>query len=390
MKIYTDTPEGVTVVKNTFIDQYMPQANGEFVKVYLYLLRCANTGRELSLSSIADVLEHTENDVRRALLYWEKQDLIHMKANQRGDLQSITFSDLPSAADEPESQSSLAAAASPKRQEQTRTEMTPGAARMADRMAEYTERAAGKGGRGSAVPLAETAGEDAGPAAALSRERLKALSEQKEIRQLFFIAEQYLQRPLTSSEQSEFVYYYDSLHFSVDLIEYLIEYCISKGTFSRHYMRKVALAWAEAGISTVLQAKQETNLYNKNYYTILNTFGIKGRSPAQPEIEFMARWLNEYGFTLDLIIEACSRTIRQIHQPSFEYADKILRRWKNSGVTSAADVRRLDQQRSEEQQRRSEKKQQAEAPKRAANNRFNNFSQRDYDYSELERQLLGN
>ena len=47
MKIYTDTPEGVTVVKNTFIDQYMPQANGEFVKVYLYLLRCANTGREL-------------------------------------------------------------------------------------------------------------------------------------------------------------------------------------------------------------------------------------------------------------------------------------------------------------------------------------------------------
>ena len=60
MKIYTDTPEGVTVVKNTFIDQYMPQANGEFVKVYLYLLRCANTGRELSLSSIADVLEHTE------------------------------------------------------------------------------------------------------------------------------------------------------------------------------------------------------------------------------------------------------------------------------------------------------------------------------------------
>ena len=60
MKIYTDTPEGVTVVKNAFIDQYMPQANGEFVKVYLYLLRCANTGRDLSLSSIADALEHTD------------------------------------------------------------------------------------------------------------------------------------------------------------------------------------------------------------------------------------------------------------------------------------------------------------------------------------------
>ena len=101
MKIYTDTPEGVTVVKNAFIDQYMPQANGEFVKVYLYLLRCANTGRDLSLSSIADALEHTDKDIQRALSYWEKQDLIHIKATPGGVIHSITFSDLPSASDEP-------------------------------------------------------------------------------------------------------------------------------------------------------------------------------------------------------------------------------------------------------------------------------------------------
>ena len=79
MKIYTDTPEGATVVQNAFIDQYMPHANGEFVKVYLYLLRCADTERELSLSSIADVFEHTEKDVSRALSYWEKQNLLRLK-----------------------------------------------------------------------------------------------------------------------------------------------------------------------------------------------------------------------------------------------------------------------------------------------------------------------
>ena len=70
MKIYTDTPEATTVVKNAFIDQHMPQANGEFVKVYLIPLRCANTGRDLSLSSIADALEHTDKDIQRALSYW--------------------------------------------------------------------------------------------------------------------------------------------------------------------------------------------------------------------------------------------------------------------------------------------------------------------------------
>ena len=112
MKIYTDTPEGVTVVKNAFIDQYMPQANGEFVKVYLYLLRCANTGRDLSLSSVADALEHTDKDIQRALSYWEKQDLIHIKATPGGVIHSITFSDLPSASDEPEMRSTSFSGAS--------------------------------------------------------------------------------------------------------------------------------------------------------------------------------------------------------------------------------------------------------------------------------------
>ena len=222
-----------------------------------------------------------------------------------------------------------------------------------------------------------------------SRDRIAALADQKDVRQIFFVAEQYLKRPLTCAEQEDFVYYYDTLKFSSDLIIYLLEYCISKGSFSRHYMRKVALGWAESGITTVVQAKQESNLYNKNYFTILNTFGIKGRSPAGPEIEIMSRWFNEYDFTLDIIVEACNRTIRQIHQPSFEYANKILRQWNKNGVSSLDDVKRLDQIRTEEQQRRAEQKKADSQPAKSSGNRFNNFTQREYDYSQLEKQLLG-
>ena len=32
----------VTLVRNVFLDEYMPEASGEFVKIYLYLLRCAS------------------------------------------------------------------------------------------------------------------------------------------------------------------------------------------------------------------------------------------------------------------------------------------------------------------------------------------------------------
>lgn len=386
MKIFTESPEGVTVIQNSFIDQYMPHANGEFVKVYLYLLRCANTGRELSLSSIADVFEHTENDVRRAVTYWEKQGLLRTQEGNSGELTALTFMEPSSvfAADSP-AQGVRSRASQAGRQPvnyqaggaypDSDSYRQPGADYQSGTA--YTDnRGYRQSGTDSDALTRNTS------SAADSRLSGASQREQKELRQLFFIAEQYLQRPITSSEQSDFIYYYDTLHFSADLIEYLLEYCISKGSGSRHYMRKVALAWAEAGITTVLQAKQESNLYNKNYFTILNAFGIKGRNPAPVEQEVMARWIEELAFPIDIILEACRRTVVQTHQPNFQYADKILSQWHKSGVKSMADIEELDRKRIQEQKKAAAK------PQKAAGNRFNNFKQRDYDYSQLERQLL--
>ena len=64
----------VTAVSNTFIDTYMAAANGEYVKVFLYLLRHAQ--EELTIPKIADALNHTESDVKRALSYWEDAGLL--------------------------------------------------------------------------------------------------------------------------------------------------------------------------------------------------------------------------------------------------------------------------------------------------------------------------
>ena len=38
MKLHLQSDNGVTLIENRFIDQYMPSANGEYVKLYLYLL----------------------------------------------------------------------------------------------------------------------------------------------------------------------------------------------------------------------------------------------------------------------------------------------------------------------------------------------------------------
>ena len=82
----------------------------------------------------------------------------------------------------------------------------------------------------------------------------------------------------------------------------------------------------------------------------------------------------------ELIVEACSRTIRQIHKPSFDYADKILRDWKNAGVKSFRDVSELDKKRKEEGEA---KRRQASAGSSRSSNRFHNLEEHGYDYDEM-------
>ena len=68
-----------TAVSNYFIDTLMPQANGEFVKIYLYLLRCVSAGHiSLSVSEMADLFNQTEDDILRGLRYWDKMNALRL------------------------------------------------------------------------------------------------------------------------------------------------------------------------------------------------------------------------------------------------------------------------------------------------------------------------
>lgn len=335
--IHRETDTKVTLVQNRFIDQYMPKANGEYVKLYLYLLRLHQEGRPFSLEHTADLFEHTENDIRRALSYWEKQGLVLLKKDGKGQITDISLLE----PGEPKS-----AAAPP------------------------------------VLSVPETAAASEKQKPSLTADRIAALKNQEEIEQLLFIASQYLGKTLSPTEISNILYFYDTLHFSTDLIEYLIEYCVSKGSKSARYMEKVALEWSKEGVSTVEDAKKGSSLYHRKYYSALNAFGIKGRGPSQSEMEYVDRWTNEFHFTSAIIAEACDRTITQTHQPNFAYANRILEEWHKKGIRHLEDIKQLDLA-------FMKKKKAAQAsPKTAQNNKFHNFHQRDYDFDKLEKQLL--
>ena len=358
--IYNDFPGDFTFVSNYFLDTCMPQANGEFVKVYLYLLRNASgISSSLQLSSIADIFNCTENDVLRALKYWAQAGILDLFLAERGSLTGVRLKS-------PESFSSPA----PKETDTENLTGNPAAASAA----------------ASSIPKSGIASAEKITTTALSPSKIKELQTRDEVVQMLFVAEQYLGKTLSPTEINKLLYFYEELHFSADLMEYLIEYCVSKGSRSIRYIETVALAWAEQKITTVEQAKAETNTYNRNYFSILRAFGIKGRNPVDEEIRYMNLWLNEYGFTLDIISVACSRTVLATGQPNFAYADSILRSWKKQGVQHVSDIEKLDKDR-----RQTKTSSSSAAPRSKASvskNKFNNFHQRAYDVSELEKQLL--
>lgn len=345
-----------TAVPDLFLDYYMPSANGEFVKVYLYLLRAAGCREvQASLSSIADFFFCTETDVVRALKYWEKAGILALTQDGNGIVTGIRL--LPLSVPE-----------------HARTTVLQDAMKTAAAAAEPSPAAEKK------APVQEP--QKPKP---LSSGRIQALKDNEEIRQLLFLSEQYLGRTLSPTDIGRLLYFYDELHFSAELLEYLVEYCVSKGSTSLHYIEKVGLAWHESGITTVEMAKQETTTYNRKYFPILKAFGIRGRNPIPREITDMDRWLTEYGFSQELILEACTRTIAQTGQPSFSYAEGILSKWKSQNVRSLSDIQALDEQHRKNQKGAARENSSSKA---SAPNRFNNFHQRDYDYEKLEQQLL--
>ena len=352
--LHKDNGNSTTEIPNQFIDEYMTNANGEFVKIYLYLLRCMNSpGCSFSISRTADKFDHTEKDIRRALKYWEKMNLLRLEYDEDKSISGIYFLD-----SEP---------AVPK------DDIVP------LKKAEFV-----------IPPVSQTSGKKAAPKkAAYTPGEMARLKEHEEVRDLLFVAESYLARPLTSTDMQSLFYWYDGLGLSSDLIVYLLEYCIAGGHSSLHYMEKVALSWKESGIETVAQAKRSVNTHSQLHYAVLKALGIKGRSLAPAESAYLEKWSKELGFGQDMITEACSRTILTIHQPNFEYTDRILLNWNKQNIHTLSDIRKADESfQAAKAAKAAEKSAKASAVRSAAANRFNSFPQRTYNIDQLEAELL--
>lgn len=406
INISSDIATSFTTVSDIFIDQYMPKANGEFVKVYLYLLRATGSGAGIAtISEIADHFSNTEADIIRALNYWASEGILQVQTGADGQIIGINLCSLSVSGMQAAQSNIQSAVADNAAQNNLQNSVVNNAAQNILQNSVVNNAAQN-------ISTVNTRMHDSVVEKLKSQTPDKAASSQKEytldeikefrknpdISELFFIIETYLKHTLSSTDTNMVLYWLDELHFSTDLVEYLVEYCITKGHSSLRYMNKVALGWADAGIKTVDQAKDDAAAHSQVYYSVMKALGITGRNLVDSEVSLINKWVGEYGFDIELVKAACSKTISAIQKPSFEYTDSILANWRKKDVHTLKDVEVLDANFAKANKASATGSSQStnaangsSKPKSnnsSSKNKFNNFNQRNNDYDKLEKLFL--
>ncbi len=369
--ISSNCGEDSTYVSNIFIYEYMQDANDAQIKIYLFLLRMMSANLSTSVEALADKFNFMESDVIRSLKYWEKKGLISLEYDTAQNLTGIHMEDIVANA----------------HRHYGRRKSDLMSVRPAETVA-------------APAPVAEAPVQNSVPAKPrYSPTQLKSFKE-SDGSYLLFLAEQYFGRPLTPSEMTTVYYIHDELGFSEELLDYLMQYCVDNHKKDFRYMEKVAINWNQQGIKTPKQARAEIFKHDSDFIAIMKALGMEN-SPTEKETNFILKWRGELGFSMDIILEACDRTVMATQKGRLKYCDAILRSWHEKNVKTREDIAKLDANFTADLAKKRSKASissidtklrlsESSIRSGVSQNRFNQFQQNTYDFAELEKKLLDN
>lgn len=270
-----------TEVENIFINEYMPQAPGDYVKVYLYALLYAKQEIDITHRNLAIQLGLTEEDVDLAWKYWENMGVVKREISSNAPMDyDVVFVNL-------------------------RELMYAGPAPMPQ---QTTEQAKGL-----------CAGD---------------------LKELFDYVENLKGKPVSAKEMQEIASWSNELSVNTEVIKKAFEHCYGKNKTQLKYIGAVIREWTERGITTEAQAEEYLEMSGKrfgDYKRILNSLGVVGRMATDGEKEMMDKWFDEMGFSVERILDACHKTVG-IQNPNVNYVNKILENWKKEAASFGRDV----------------------------------------------------
>lgn len=222
--ISTENSETYSSISNFFIDYYMTDANGEFVKVYLYLVRLLSNNTAITVAEIADHFNLTENDICRAIKYWISKSVLKLNYNGKGQLSGIVLLPLHPFEDSLKMSSD---AVSILRTDDMNDDMNIGETTEPEvHVHNFTKPKAAKKSADLSAP----------PKPKLTPKDIDAKMADDDWSDIVYQVETLFGKQISTRDAETLIYIYDVLKFSVDLFEYLIEYCTTMN-------KKTAVTW---------------------------------------------------------------------------------------------------------------------------------------------------
>ncbi len=365
ISISTENSETYSSISNFFIDYYMTEANGEFVKVYLYLVRLLNLEKNITVAQIADHFNLTENDICRAIKYWIGRDAIRLNYDGEGKPSGIVLLPLKPYYGASKRPADMVQALTAN--EETESESRYAGQRDLTKKDDSVKKVVVDS------PFVKK-DRELPEKTPVTGDELTDLLHDEDFSSLIYMQQELFARPVTQRDQETLSYIYDKLNFDTELIEFLIEYCVTMGKKNSRYMEAVAIAWYKEGIKTKAEAKAQTDMTTGLVKSIYKLLGVRNRYPTNIEMNLIDVWTKQYGFSDEMVEYAAQIAVEaRPASANFKYINGIMENWYRNGVRTKADVERLNKEFAENNARRAAE---AKAGKSVASD-VNNFMHSD-------------
>ncbi len=266
----------VTDIPDIFFTDYLPQAPGDYLKVFLYIIFISKYGKDIKVNDISKKLALHINVIQDALKYWEEAGILTKKTN------GYIFNNL--------------------REIELYNWYKP----KVELSAEDIEKNAKNKYRAEAIETINTS---------------------------------FFQGMMTRSWYSDIDLWFKNYQFDEQVMIALFNYCYKKSALHRNYLQTVADAWAKNGIKTYSDLEIYSEKQSK-LQKIQNSISKKlrlARPLTEYEIAYIEKWTIEYNYPLDVIEIALKQTSSKSNF-SFDYINGIISKWHDRNLKTAEDV----------------------------------------------------
>ncbi len=374
-----------TSVENLFISELLPAAPGNFVKVYLLGLMNAEYGISPEMTSTVNVLNMTVEEIESAWAYWEEKGAVRRVYDPSIHSYRIRFisqieelygeehgresSDVRDGGNAPDTGRISAAHDALNRtttDSYTRSDVTgsrsydisnsenvsssvsPGnagklnsenfSARESRRESTIPASTDTRGGKDAAedasiAGIFLSSGGEKNPAGRGMQSPFDGNDEMDELARLEEVEiaalyEQVMEAKGGTISPRDMSRIRDAVRiYSVnpDVYSYAIKYCRELQKYDVNYITNVALRWKEKGCEDIAQVKNlldKESRRNAEYKSIFQAVGFH-RAWTPADREMMNTWLDEWGFSMADVLDAC-RTTAGMRDPDLRYVNRVL------------------------------------------------------------------